>query len=853
MKKIIAIASVLLAVVACKKENIAENAPADGMVKVTFTADIPDCEFGKASLDGKVVVWEKGEKVAVYDGVNPDANSFEVVSVDGNKASISGEIAQTATELTAVYPFSAAKGSAEGNVAVNIPQGQIVPEGKSIDPNALVSVAKANVGENLVFRNVVSLIRFTVAEEGATSVLFVGNSGEKFFGTATVDPTTAVASNVGTSRGKVSAAAGTTFTKDAVYYAAVYPCEFPAGLNVTTAMSGCKYYRNSDKNNSFVRNSGLDLGNLAGGVKLPLTITTKAELDTWAQYAVCYVRGEKVSLGSDIDYENGEWKPVETFVGDFDGQDHSIYNMCIKGCSTVQGSSPYNCAGFFSLLSGSSVSNLKLGYNPSTSSYDGVSKMEINVDEMEYRFFAGALVGMVKGGKNIFDNVWSYVPVTVVGTKAFSQEIRLGGIMGNIGEGTEELKIKGVHVANNVQFDVTETISAPSSDYIGGILGTTGSSNVVIEDCHAESTAIIGTTDNAGLKVNCNLFVGGILGRNGKGLIDVSVKNCTNEGTVALAKNLGSGENLQIFMGGILGADSSTAAELEEYELEVVGCCNNGTVSSTPQSSVTKFGGICGYISSDSHFYQCTNLGSVLKDGNFAATEGCVGGIVGYLKKIGTVEECINGSSSDNSKGKVIDAKQTSSKNLFMGGVVGWAQAASRIINCKNYGEVSSLGGNTDNVAKFLGGVLGYCNTSTEGFTFSGNESYGPVTCVGTVNEGNDKFVAGGLIGYMSNSAISIGEGCKVDCAVTSCYPVSTAPTIAGLVVGKFAGTSKAIVVGTKSSPVVIGPDCKIGENAVTSTAGDFYYGKWIAGPAAGITEPGVKVDNHTIYAKMSE
>lgn len=849
MKKIIAIASVLLAVVACKKENIAENAPADGMVKVTFTADIPDCEFGKASLDGKVVVWEKGEKVAVYDGVNPDANSFEVVSVDGNKASISGEIAQTATELTAVYPFSAAKGSAEGNVTVNIPNGQVVPEGKFIDPNVLVSVAKANVGENLAFKNVVSLIKFTVAEEGATSVLFVGNSGEKFFGNATVDPVTAVATGAGTTRGKVSAAAGTSFTKDAVYYAAVYPCEFPAGLNVTTAMSDCKYYKNSTKSNSFARNSGLDLGNLAGGVKLPLTITTKAELDTWAKYATCYVRGEKVSLANDIDYEGGEWNTVAGYVADFDGNGHSIYNLSIKGYETVSGEKPYNCTGFFSRLSGSSISNLKLGYSPLTSSYDGVSKMEINADEMAYRFFAGAVVGTVKGGNNLIESVWSYVPVTVVGS-GFSNEIRLGGILGIIGEDTE-MTIRDAHVANKVQFDVAGEIA--SGAYIGGILGTTGSDGSVIENCHAESTAIIGTSDNESLKVNGNLFIGGILGRNGKGLIDVSVKNCTNEGTVALAKNLGSGENLQIFMGGILGADSSTAADLEEYELEVVGCCNNGTVSSTPQSSVTKFGGICGYISSDSHFYQCTNLGSVLKDGNFAATEGCVGGIVGYIKKIGTVEECINGSSSDNSKGKVIDAKQTSSKNLFMGGVVGWAQAASRIINCKNYGEVSSLGGNTDNVAKFLGGVLGYCNTSTEGFTFSGNESYGPVTCVGTVNEGNDKFVAGGLIGYMSNSAISIGEGCKVDCAVTSCYPVSTAPTIAGLVVGKFAGTSKAIVVGTKSSPVVIGPDCKIGENAVTSTAGDFYYGKWIAGPAAGITEPGVKVDNHTIYAKMSE
>lgn len=853
MKKIIAIASAILAVVACKKENIVENAPADGMKKVTFTADIPDCEFGKASLDGKVVVWEKGEKVAVYDGVNPDANSFEVVSVDGNKASISGEIAQTATELTAVYPFSAAKGFAEDNVTVNIPNGQVVPEGKFIDPNVLVSVAKANVGENLAFKNVVSLVKFTVAEEGATSVLFVGNSGEKFFGNATVDPVTAVATGAGTTRGKVTAAEGTSFTKDAAYYAAVYPCEFPAGLNVTTAMSDCKYYKNSDKSNSFARNSGLDLGNLAGGVKLPLTITTKAELDTWAQYATCYVRGEKVSLANDIDYEGGVWNTVAGYVADFDGNGHSIYNLSIKGCSTMQASSPYNCMGFFSMLSGSSVSNLKLGYNPTTSSYDEVSKMEINADEMENRFFAGALVGIVKGGKNLIDNVWSYIPVTVAGTKAFDKEIRLGGIMGNTGEDTEELKIKGTRVANKVQFDVAGIVSAPSSDYIGGILGTTGSSNVVIEDCHAESTAIIGASDNSDLKVDCNLFIGGILGRNGKGLTEVSLKDCTNEGTVALAKNLGDGSNLQIFMGGILGADSSTSAEVEGYELEVTGCSNNGTVSSTPQSSVTKFGGICGYISSDSHFYQCYNIGNVLKNGNFAATEGCVGGIVGYLKKIGTVEECENGSSSDNNKGQVIDAEQSSGVNLFMGGVVGWAQAASRIINCKNYGEVSSLGGNIGNIAKFVGGVLGYSNTKTEGYTFTGNEAYGPVTCVGTVNNGNDKFVAGGLIGYMSNSKISIGEGCKVDCEVTSCYPELTAPTIAGLVVGKFAGTSSAIVVGTKSSPVIIGPNCKICGNAVTSIAGDYYYGKWIAGPAAGITEPGVKVDNHTIYAKMSE
>ena len=100
MKRILIYAAVLLGVIACTAEPI--ELDSEILEPLTVSAGFDD-QGSKVRLDGTKTLWEENDRIAIYDG--KALREFVLVSGAGTKsASFSGEVAATATSLTAVYP-----------------------------------------------------------------------------------------------------------------------------------------------------------------------------------------------------------------------------------------------------------------------------------------------------------------------------------------------------------------------------------------------------------------------------------------------------------------------------------------------------------------------------------------------------------------------------------------------------------------------------------------------------------------------------------------------------------------------------------------------------------------------------
>lgn len=324
----IAAAAAMTLAAACAKEAIHEIAPSrDGLKPIEFTVQLEDAGT-KAWLDGLSVRWSDGDKVAVFDGINAEPNEFTVWNANGNTATISGTVSDGATEFCAVYPFSAAKSRTETGVSISLGQYQVIPDGRNVAPDALISVAKSS-GTSFLFRNVVSLVAFDINSDNVRSVTFYGNGEELITGAASVDLGGSDPASTATGSSYVSVSPESGTFSQGRYYAVVIPAELNSGVTFAISTDSGNFTRTSSKKAVLPINGGMSFGSMDSGTALPMSIGSKAELQTWADNITAYVRGDVVKLTADIDWGGDEWTPIPGRCS-FDGQGHSIYNFVIN-------------------------------------------------------------------------------------------------------------------------------------------------------------------------------------------------------------------------------------------------------------------------------------------------------------------------------------------------------------------------------------------------------------------------------------------------------------------------------------------------------------------------------------------
>ena len=181
MKKIIRIAIqtlVAFAALGCVKENAFETI-AGGSIIREFIASFDGASTKTALGSGNAVLWEAGDRI---DYMYSTSNGVQSMTVEdgGPAVKIWVEMEESDTWFTAVYGASTvAKGPVEGVFTVS---GVVPSVQDGLFPSAHVSIAHLSGKEldskELKFRNLTSLIKFSLTREDVATVVFTANGGE---------------------------------------------------------------------------------------------------------------------------------------------------------------------------------------------------------------------------------------------------------------------------------------------------------------------------------------------------------------------------------------------------------------------------------------------------------------------------------------------------------------------------------------------------------------------------------------------------------------------------------------------------------------------------------------------------
>ncbi|MBR3750946.1 MAG: SipW-dependent-type signal peptide-containing protein [Clostridia bacterium] len=173
--------------------------------------------------------------------------------------------------------------------------------------------------------------------------------------------------------------------------------------------------------------------------------------------------GKTVKLTSDINLANINWTPIGSeatpFMGTFDGQGHTIYNLYINAPNT-------DCVGLFGFIGKTTIKNF-------------------NIRNVEVRGLqrVAAVVGGTKPSA-VIDNVHVSGNIDIFADKNYAAGIVTYGY---------------VNVKNSsVIADAKGTIGSTGS-MVGGICGWRGEGNLVITNCHVKNIDMTGYASIGGL------------------------------------------------------------------------------------------------------------------------------------------------------------------------------------------------------------------------------------------------------------------------------------------------------------------------------------------------------------------
>ena len=294
-----------------------------------------------------------------------------------------------------------------------------------------------------------------------------------------------------------------------------------------------------------------------GSVGDPYQIATEAQLRAFAEATqagklvttnVCFVLTADIAL-------NGEWTPVHSFGGTFDGGDHTVSGMTI---GTADAPSKLVSAGFFDVLANTArVHDLHL-----TNASVYVQRSGAALDD---RIYAGGLVGGAgTAGSNVRIDNCSVTGSTISaasGTFAYA-----GGLAG---------RLDRENVVTNCWTDIAVTaVSANSPACAGGLVATIGGSSMIA------NAAALGDVSVTGVSAEYNWCrAGGLLGSSA-----YLTHNCYASGNVSLQDSAESVKN--VYLGCLIGEQSGGVVVSGHYFNGAVLRCNGETQTAKATGSI---------------------------------------------------------------------------------------------------------------------------------------------------------------------------------------------------------------------------------------------------------------------------
>ncbi len=414
----------------------------------------------------------------------------------------------------------------------------------------------------------------------------------------------------------------------------------------------------------------------------PYLVSTASDWNDLASYIAANgdnLAGKFVALTADIDFKSVDFTPISEFNGTFDGAKFSLLNIEYTTTAAYQGV-------FGTIGAEATVKNLTAKGNiSSANSYTGglagvlkgkMSDCKSVINITSSANYAGGVMGKADD-KAVVENCCYEGELT-------SGKYYIAGIAADCGRGVTMTRCGNLGVIHN-----TTTMSAALPIYVAGVVaqslpssfsGCYNDGEIIIDSpkfgtCVAGILAYANNVANAETVlfkfdkcynkayINAGYNVAGILGEiNYSRTIPLLLQmtECYNEGNIISS----APQKSNIAMGGVSCYYTPTSI--------FTGCYNTGTLQS---DYIPYVGGIIGRYKviadmnpKETHVDSCYNLGKII------ATAGTGGGIMGQAHKSVVFNKCYN-------EGE-ITGKST------LGGIVGIMASESKILSCRNSGNV---------------------------------------------------------------------------------------------------------------------------------------------------------------------
>ena len=252
----------------CSSEDNNTTIENESAVKVmTFTAtqegDEQSTRAAISTSDSKVINWEEGDQISIFDGTNN--NQFTLKDGKGTpNATFTGEALESGS-YTAVYPYQPnASLSGDDVTNVTLPATQTATD-NSFDKNAALMMAQST-NTTLEFKNVVGYVKVKPNFDCTSIELMAFDNSAVLAGTGTVsynggEPTLDL-SNAETKNDAITLTGD--IKADNYYYIAVPPVTLKAGWTIKFTASDGEVYSRMGKNPiTFTRNKVTNLGEFA--------------------------------------------------------------------------------------------------------------------------------------------------------------------------------------------------------------------------------------------------------------------------------------------------------------------------------------------------------------------------------------------------------------------------------------------------------------------------------------------------------------------------------------------------------------------------------------------------------------
>ncbi len=605
IKAILYLAVLTAMVSACSEDELADNTRPSGKVPMEFYANT-DASTRTELTTGNAVYWEANDTISLFDP-NGDNNRFYTTE-SGPSVTFTGEATPVEGTYYALYPYDANAQIKGTTITTTLPAEQDAREG-SFAHGLNPSIATADDTNNLYFKNVCALVKFTLDGSITTTITkatLCGNNGEALAGTLTIDASQEnPIANVDPEWAGIEIALKGNLIAGKTYYFVTAPATLNKGLILSLYDNkGNVWKKEGTQSATLTASRILNLGTMrldnfepAQGYEVidgTYHIYNADGLKVWASNAD--VLNKSVILEKDIDLTGVKWTSVGSdmntgtgYAGDFNGNGKFIYNLVVE-------SNASNVGFFGGLAAGGTVHDMKFANAQVTANsggaYAGViagsSMGKIESCNVRSSQVAGHYAGAITGNNSLQVNECNALDVQVTATYA------AGGIAGvNYG------KIEYCTLSGH-----STIVANGNSPRAGGIVGETAEQSGVTTSGRLLKCAVDGAIISA-------TWAGGIAGENSFGIVAQCV---ANDITV-----IHQASNASFYLGGVVGYNTRG---------DVVASYSAYSTIGTEKLISEAMGGIVGYNNnSSSNVYGCYSthvslLGTVNNRGSIAGYTG---------------------------------------------------------------------------------------------------------------------------------------------------------------------------------------------------------------------------------------